>query len=158
MMIWSLVKVSDWNSFRTNRIYSEICMRTHPSESYNPRLWIRMNPNQFFNSGESDVVIIRIDSDWEFILNHSDLGFIRIQNFVQIRINFQSILIKRDRKLFLDRLGLVWIEIFEWIGLNLIYSEWISIRNFYQWWESGNLSSDSLIETLSIICHKHTCF
>ena len=42
----------------------------------NPRLWIRMN--QFFNANESEVGIFRIDSDWEFNLNHSDLGFIRI--------------------------------------------------------------------------------
>ena len=47
-----------------------------------------MNPDQFFNSIESE--IIRIDSEWEFSLNHFDLGFIRIKNFVQIHSDWKS--------------------------------------------------------------------
>ena len=51
---------------------------------FNPRLWIRMNPDQFFDPNESEIGIIRIDSDWEFSLNHSDLAFIRIKIFFRI--------------------------------------------------------------------------
>ena len=50
----------------------------------NPRLWIRMNPDQFFDHNESEVGIIRTDSDWEFNLNLFDLRFIRITNFFRI--------------------------------------------------------------------------
>ena len=37
-----------------------------------------MNPDQFFNCNKSEVEINRGVSDWNFSLNHSDLGFIRI--------------------------------------------------------------------------------
>ena len=50
----------------------------------NPSLSETLNPNesgQFFNPNESKVGIIRIDSDWEFNLNHFNLGFIWIKNF-----------------------------------------------------------------------------
>ena len=50
----------------------------------NPRLWIRMSRDQFLNPNESEVGIIRNVSNWEFTLNHSDLGFIRIKNFFRI--------------------------------------------------------------------------
>ena len=50
----------------------------------NPRLWFRMNPDQSFNPHESEVGILRIDSDWVIRLNHSDLGFIWIKNFFRI--------------------------------------------------------------------------
>ena len=66
----------------------------------NPRLWIRMNPNQYFNPNESEVGILRIDSDWVFRLNHSDLGLIWIKNFIRI----------------------------ESLGLSLIDSDWILVR------------------------------
>ena len=52
----------------------------------NPRLWIWMNQDQFFNPNESEIGIIRIVSDWEFSLNHSDLGFIRIGSLGLSRI------------------------------------------------------------------------
>ena len=66
----ALVKVSDWNLFRTSQIYFAICIRANPNSPdpiqkkfsisrsmqigrksirLNPRLWIQMNPNQFFN-------------------------------------------------------------------------------------------------------------
>ena len=48
-----------------------------------------MNLDQFFNPNESEVVIIRIDSDWEFSLNHSDLGFIRIKNLIEIHSDWK---------------------------------------------------------------------
>ena len=54
----------------------------------NPRLWIRMNPDQFFNPNESEIGLIRIDSDWKFSLNHSDLGFIPIGRLELSRIEF----------------------------------------------------------------------
>ena len=56
----------------------------------NPRLWIQMNPDQSFNPHESEVRILRIDSDWVFRLNHSDLGFIWIKNFFRIHLDWQS--------------------------------------------------------------------
>ena len=56
----------------------------------NPRLWIRMNPDQSFNPHESEVGILRIDSDWVFRLNHSDLGFIWIKNFFRIHSDWKS--------------------------------------------------------------------
>ena len=56
----------------------------------NPRLWIRMNPDQHFNPNESEVGILRIDSDWVFRLNHSDLGFIWIKNFFRIHSDWKS--------------------------------------------------------------------
>ena len=54
------------------------------SIQFNPSRWIRTNPEQFFNPNESEVGIIRIESNWEFSLYHSDLGFIRIKNFFRI--------------------------------------------------------------------------
>ena len=54
---------------------------------------IRVNPNkseQFLNPDESEVGIIRTDSDWEFSLNPSDLEFIRIKNFFQIDSDWKS--------------------------------------------------------------------
>ena len=56
----------------------------------NPRLWIRINPDQSFNPNESDVGILRIDSDWVFRLNHSDLEFIWIKNFFRIHSDWKS--------------------------------------------------------------------
>ena len=56
----------------------------------NPRLWIRMNPDQSFSPHESEVGILRIDSDWVFRLNHSDLGFIWIKNFFRIHSDWKS--------------------------------------------------------------------
>ena len=46
---------------------------------------MRMNPDQSFNPNESEVGILRIDSDWVFRLNLSELGFIGIKNFFQIK-------------------------------------------------------------------------
>ena len=43
---------------------------------------MEMNMKQFFNPYESEVGIIRIDSDGKFNLNHSDFGFIRIGNLI----------------------------------------------------------------------------
>ena len=43
-----------------------------------------MNADQFSNPNESEDGIIPIDSDSEFSLNHSDLGFIRINKFFRI--------------------------------------------------------------------------
>ena len=56
----------------------------------NSRLWIRINPDQSFNPHESEVGILRIDSDWVFRLNHSDLGFIWIKNFFRIQSDWKS--------------------------------------------------------------------
>ena len=56
----------------------------------NPRLWIRMNPDKSFNPHEFEVGILRIDSDWVFRLNHSDLGFIWIKNFFRIHSDWKS--------------------------------------------------------------------
>ena len=56
----------------------------------NPKLWIRMNPDQFFNRNESEIGIIRIDSDFAFSSNRYDLGFIRIKNFFRIRSDWKS--------------------------------------------------------------------
>ena len=56
----------------------------------NPRPWIRMNPDQSVNPNESEVGILRIDSDWVFSLNHSDLGFIWIKNFFRIHSDWKS--------------------------------------------------------------------
>ena len=44
----------------------------------------RLYPN------ESEVEIIRIDSDWEFSLNRSDLGFSRIKKFFRIDSEWKS--------------------------------------------------------------------
>ena len=41
-----------------------------------------MNPDQFFNHDESEVEVIRINSDSELSSNHFDFGFIRIENFI----------------------------------------------------------------------------
>ena len=40
---------------------------------------IRLKSGQFLNLDESEVAI-RINSDWEFSLNHSNLGLIRIKS------------------------------------------------------------------------------
>ena len=60
---------------------SHLMQTCRKSIGLKPRLRIGMNPDQFFNPIESEGGIIRINSDWEFSLNHSDLGFIRIKNF-----------------------------------------------------------------------------
>ena len=49
-----------------------------------------MNLDQFFNPNESEVGIIRIDSDWELYLNNSDLGLIRIENFVRLHSDWKT--------------------------------------------------------------------
>ena len=105
----ALVKVSDWNLFWTNQIYSEICNRTHPSQSdfnlvwcksvedlselirYFEFEWIRTN---FFNPYESEVRIIRIENLVEIILTsnsfglRTSFGFIRIGSLGLNRIEF----------------------------------------------------------------------
>ena len=107
-----------------------------------------MNPDQSFNPNESEVGILRIDSDWEFRLNHSDLGFIRIKNFFRINSDWKSriesawfgLIFNRITsnefenffRIDSDEFGLARKQISEWIGMNLIGSEWISIQNFYQ--------------------------
>ena len=63
-----------------------------------------MNLDQSFNPNESEVGIIRIDSDWEFSLNHSDLGFIRIESYGLSPIELDWILVR------IKNLGLTRIE------------------------------------------------
>ena len=46
LRIDSLVKVSDWNSLRTNPIYSEICIRANPNSFES----IRKNLSIFFDA------------------------------------------------------------------------------------------------------------
>ena len=43
----------------------------------NPRLWIRMNPDQFFNPNESEIGIIRIGR----------LGLNRIEFWLELKIS-----------------------------------------------------------------------
>ena len=82
--------------------------------------WIR---NQVFNPNQSELEFIRIDSDWKFILNQSDLGWIRIGlgSSGLNRIDFLPFFIKRDTKRFSN-----------WFGMIRIGSEWIPIRYFRQ--------------------------
>ena len=77
----------------------------------NSRLWIRINPDQFFNPDESEVGIIRIDSD-SFGLRTSH-GFINIGSL--------------DRKLFLYWLGWVQISSGTDLGMNRYKSDWFRI-------------------------------
>ena len=85
------------STFRRSKFWplpSDLFQNLYPSQFeliwINPRLWIRMNQNQFFNPNKSEVWIIRNDSDWEFYLNYSDLRFIRIKNFIQIHSDWKS--------------------------------------------------------------------
>ena len=62
-------------------------IRLNPSKSET------LNPNdsgQVLNHNKSKVGIIWIDLDWEFSLNNSDLGFIRIKNFFWIDSDWKS--------------------------------------------------------------------
>ena len=58
----------------------------------------------------------RIDSDWDALI-FNPFTSNEIENFFRIES---------------DDFGLARIQILEWIEINLITSEWISIRNFYQ--------------------------
>ena len=131
----------------------------------NPRLWIRMNPDPSFNPHESEVGILRIDSDWfglsipfkslwprihldqellsdSFGLEVSDwVWLIRIKFWLRLQISdwdgliFNRITsneIENFFRIVSNEFGLARKQILEWIGMNLIGSEWISIRNFYQ--------------------------
>ena len=64
------------------------------------------------NANESEVGMIRINSDWKFGLDQSELGFIRIENLVS------------------DWFGMIRIGSDTDIGIVLIVSEWIPIRYF----------------------------
>ena len=144
----ALVKVSDWNLFRINPIPKSVSelIKTHPSQSekkfqsrlmetgrksirLNPRLRIRMNPDSiglrtsFGLSRIGSLELSRIEfwlglkiSDWYgLIFNRFTSN--EIENFFRIESN---------------EFGLARIQISEWIGINLIGSEWISIQDFYQ--------------------------
>ena len=79
-----------------------------------------MNPDQSFNPNESEVGILRIDSDWVFRLNHSDLGFIWIKNFFRINLDWKS-------RIESDWFGwiLIWIKN---LGLIRIETDWFLIE------------------------------
>ena len=83
-----LIRVNPKKLF--NLVWCNSVKNQSVSIQVNPRLWIRMNPDQSFNRNESEVGILRIDSDWEFRLNHSDLGFIWIKNFFRINSGWKS--------------------------------------------------------------------
>ena len=77
---------------------------------------------------------MRNDSNWDFSLNHSDFGFIWIQNFVRIQSDWKS---RTEFGLALKNLDWLWwvrigLQISEWIEINVIGSESISIWKFYQ--------------------------
>ena len=100
-------EVSDWKLFRTNPIYSEICIRANANSSdsirksfqsrliqisknpfrLNPRLRIRMSSDQFFSCHASEIGIIRVGRlelsrmEWDWIL-------VRIKNLALTRIDF----------------------------------------------------------------------
>ena len=147
-------------------------IRTHPSCSeksfqsrlmqigrksirLNPRLWIRMNPDQFLDPYEFEVGIIRMENSvsiiltWDWFGLRTSFGFIRIGNLGLSRIEFRlglkisdwdelifHLIISNEIENFFwidsDEFGLARIQISEWIGISLIGSEWISVWNFYQ--------------------------
>ena len=117
-----------------------------------------MNPNesgQFFNPDESKVGMIRIENSVWIILTsdsfglRTSFGLIWIGSLILSRIEFwlwlkildwhglifnrfTSNKIENSFRIESDELKLVWIHISEWVGINLIGSEWISMWNFYQ--------------------------
>ena len=126
----ALVKVSDWNLFRTNPIYSEICVRVNPNPSesirkknvnlvwcksvenlsnlirVNLRLWIRMN----------------LDNFWILMNPRSELfEWIRIEGTVQIILTSNSFGLRTS-------FGLIQIRS---LGLSRIKSDWILVRIKY---------------------------
>ena len=72
------------------KVFNLVWCNSVKNQSESIRDWIQMNLDQSFNPNESEVRILRIDSDWLFRLNHSDLGFIWIKNFFRIHLDSKS--------------------------------------------------------------------
>ena len=81
---------------------------------------IQINPNHFFNPNESEVGVIRIENSVWIIFSSESFGFIwGLEGLYWVGLKIIS-----------DWLRWVRIQISKWIGIDLIGSEWISIRNF----------------------------
>ena len=136
---------SIWKKFLISLHASRV--KIYPTQSELIRDWIWMISDQFFSPNESEVGIIRVDSDWEFSSNHSDLGFIRIGRLGLAQIEFWFGLKISDWFLInlhqtrlqtyfgLTRIEFVRIRISERIGINLIFF----VMNFNPKLLSGNV-------------------
>ena len=124
----------------------------------NPRLWTWMNPKNFWilmNPRSELFGLIRIENSVWIVLTlyafglRTSFGLIRFGSLWLNRIKFwlgfkisdldglifnrfTSNEIENFFRIKSDEFGLARIQISEWTGINLIGSEWISIRNFYQ--------------------------
>ena len=84
----TLVKVPDWNSFRTNQIHSEICFPANPNSSES----IRKNFNLVWcNSVKNQSVSIRVDPRF-LILTKIQSESIRLNPRLPIRMNPKEVL------------------------------------------------------------------
>ena len=136
MLMLCLVKVSDWNSFRTNQVYCHLFRNLNQSEkSFQSRLmqigWksILINPSQFESLNpnksrpifQSWLIRIRNYSDWESSLKHCDLGFRTSFGFIWIgRLRVKSIEFRFE------------IKILDWVGLIFNLFGWNEIENFFR--------------------------
>ena len=90
--VLALVKVSDWNSFRTNQIYSDSFRNLFPRQSE----LIRVNPKKVFNlvwcnSIKNQSISIRINPRF-LILIEIQSESIRLNPRLPIQINLKEVL------------------------------------------------------------------
>ena len=107
-----LIKNSQ-KSICPNLINSETSIRMNPNQS-ETKFSIQINPNEFERG------MIRIDSDWKFGLDQSDLGL--------DRINVWPFFIKRDTKRFSYWFGMIRTGTDTDIEMNRTISDWLGMN------------------------------
>ena len=117
LVIRSLAKVSDWNSFRVNQNYSDSLRYLYPSQCES----FRTNPKTFFSclmkNCQQSIRLNPINSIW---INSSSDWY---------KPNFQSESIRMNPRS--ELFGLNLIENSVWINPRSIYSDWFVLKTWF---------------------------